>query len=250
MKLQKIPLIDELMKEYNQIKNSFILSDFEKTIISGGRFVEIVLKSILMYYNIRNMDFRKFKFDKMFNILVNLQKKNAKDEILTLAVPIVAKSIYTLRSKKKVAHFKEIDPNFIDAKYVIEASDWIFSQLLLFMEKIDEHKMKEVLDKFIERKVPFVEKFEDGSILILKENLPFSDELLLFLYTNYPKRVKKDEIISSIRPRYPQLLNTTLQRLEKKKFIHINKNGIKLTKLGIIKVEKIIKNGSLSLKLD
>ena len=240
MKLQKIPLIDELIKEYNQIKNSFILSDFEKTIISGGRFVEIVLRSILIYYE-QDIDFRKSKFDKMFNILINLQKLSTKDEILTLALPIVAKSIYTLRSKKKVAHFKEIDPNFIDAKYVIEASDWIFSQLLLFMERIDEHKMKEALDKFVERKLPIVEKFEDGSILILKENLPFSDEFLLFLYTNYPKRVKKDEIIFSMKPKYSQLLTTTLRRLEGKKLIHINKNGIKLTKLGIMRVEKIIK---------
>ncbi len=248
MKLQEIPLINELIKEYNQIKNSFILSDFEKTIISGGIFVEIVLRSILIYYNVQNIDFRKSKFDKMFNTLINLQKLSAKDEILTLVVPIVAKSIYTLRSKKKVAHFKEIDPNFIDAKYVIEASDWIFSQLLLFMEKINEHKMKEVLDKFVERKLPVVEKFEDGSILILKENLPFSDELLLLLYINYPKRVKKDEIIFSVKPKYPQLLSTTLRRLERKKFIHINKNGIKLTKLGIIRVEKIIKKVSASLQ--
>jgi len=247
MKLQNIPLLDELMREYNKIKNSFILSDFEKTIIYGGRFVEVILKSILMYYNVPNIASRKSRFDKMFNILINLQKTNAKDEILTLAVPIIAKSIYILRNKKRVVHFKEIDPNFIDAKYVMEASDWIFSQLLLFMEEIDEREMREVLDKFVEKKLPFVEKFENGSILILKEKLRFSDELLLFLYSNYPKRIKKEEIMSSLRPKYLQLLTTTLRRLERKKLIHINENGIKLTKLGIIRVEKMAENELLFL---
>jgi len=100
------------------------------------------------------------------------------------------KSVYTIRSKKDVVHVKTIDPNFIDSSYCVSACDWMFSELVLLFFKADPNEeASELINSMLKKKVPTIEEFEDGSVMVLRRDLSVSQEIMLTFYHFYPKRL-------------------------------------------------------------
>jgi hypothetical protein len=158
-----------------------------------------------------------------------------------LAIPRVTRTIYDIRSKKRVVHIKSINPNLLDSQYCVSACDWILAQFVMLYLKADAQDFSSIIHSLIERQIPFVEQFEDGSITILKE-LSFKDQFMLGLYKLGVRTPKKE--LARILKTYGQLINTTLRNLEKEKLAHANEAGVVLTKKGIRVVEDTILNSN------
>ena len=89
----------------------------------------------------------------------------------------------------------------------------------------------------MERKIPTIEQFEDGEIMILKKGLKFNEELLLILY-QFPKRISRNGLINIIKPKNKSYISTYLNLLFKEKLIHLNKEGAIINKNGIKEIEE------------
>lgn len=227
-------IIDKLIDEYRIVKREYFLGDHEKVILHSGKVSELILALIKNKETGKVVDANDIHFNELFEEIRNYPKSSAAEVILTLAIPRVAESIYTIRSKKDVAHVKTIDPNFIDASYCVSGCDWMLSELVLLFFKADPNEANELINSILKKKIPTVEEFEDGSIVILRRDLPFSHEILLTLYHYYPKRLSNRDLIILLKSKriYEQLY-----RLENERLVHRTNDGSKLTILGIKHVE-------------
>ncbi|WP_232203031.1 hypothetical protein [Nitrosopumilus sp. SJ] len=179
-------------------------------------------------------------FDNFYKDCIQKSKPNPEDEILLLAVPHAAKTIYTIRNKKKGAHVKAIDPDYVDSLFVTSLSDYILSQFVLLKCKGTQNDVANLIQNIIEKKIPLVEEFEDGTIIIHRK-LKNPDQILITLYVK-GKRMTKNELISTLQMSYEQLATSALRSLKQKNFVHESDSGYVITRSGIDKVEKIVQN--------
>lgn len=231
-------LIIELLREYDTAKRAHFLQDWEKSILHAGKFSELSLAVVKNIVDKTNVNLDAIHFDKLFGEFMNRKKVTAEDDILLLSIPRAAASIYCIRNKKRVAHVKSIDPNLVDSAYCVSTCDWILSQLVMLYMDCNPEDLSSLIFSFTEKQVPFVEQFEDGSLVVLKDNLGFKEHLLIALY-KLGRRVTRKELASTLMT-YPQLVNTTSNGLEQLKLIHLNSDGIKITQKGLRYVEEKI----------
>lgn len=230
-------IVEELFNEFSKLKTAHFSKDKIKTCLFSGRFCEVVVAGIKNHYTKQIIDLNKIDFGKFYNEIINYPKPTAKDELFTLNIPLVANAIYSIRNKKKIAHIKSFDPNFFDIDYVYLSCKWILSQLILFFSKINENDLYNIIESLMEKEIPLIQEFEDGSFLVLIEEIDFKDELLLILY-KLSKRVSNEQLKSLIKLEYTSKATTYLSLLEKKRLIHRNSNGSIITELGVKYVEQ------------
>jgi hypothetical protein len=171
-------------------------------LIKGGRFAELMLASVKYAEDSTLLNLDKIQFGKLFTELVKKQKVDARDDILLLAIPRAASAVYTLRSKKRVAHFKLIDPSRFDAFLVINSLRWMLAQFIMVLSQKTEEEVHRILDSLTEKHVPLIEEFEGGEIVVLTRNMGMKKQILLVLYKHYPRRLENDELVYMLKPRY------------------------------------------------
>lgn len=229
-------IVSKLINEYKKVKRAQLLNDYEKVISHSAKFSEAILALIENKLSGQVVNLDKIYFGKLCEKIKKYPKSNAEEEILTLAIPEVAESVYTLRNKKDVAHIKTINPNSIDSVYCTTACDWMLSELVLVFLKVAEKEAYELINSILKKKVPTIEEFEDGTIVILQKGLSWADEILIALYHFYPQRIQNSDLKKMLK--LPQMnIYTYLLRLEKQRLIHKTDKGSTLTQLGIKYVE-------------
>ena len=239
-KLDKVinpTLVKELLFEFEKAKSYHWLGDVTKTLIHSARFSEICIACLnhISEPSIR-IDLNKIKFGKFYEKLLKLPKSSPREEVLYLAIPHVLKAIYTIRSKKRVAHIKMTNADLIDAEFAITACNWVMSQLIILYFKVSFEDAIGLTNSIMERKIPTIEQFEDDEMMILKKGLKFNEELLLILY-QFPKRMARKELNSILKPKKSSYISTYLNWLYKEKLIHLNKEGAIINKNGIKEIE-------------
>jgi len=231
-------LVKELLFEFEKTKSSFWLGDTTKTLIHSARFCEICIAFLKQMSDSRvKININKINFGKYFEDLVKLSKGTAKEEMLYLVIPQVLKSVYTIRSKKRIAHIKMTNAETIDSEFVVTSCNWIMSQLIMLYTNLPFEEAITLTNSIMERKIPTIEQFEDGEMMILKKGLKFNEELLLVLY-QFPKRMSRKELFSIIKPKQNSYISTYLNLLYKEKLIHLNKEGAIINKNGIKEIEE------------
>lgn len=220
--------------EYNEIKNSYYSEEKIKVGIHSGRFCELISSLLCLKELNQKDDLNKINFDQNIKNLENSKKNSAKEEISRLMIPRVLRSIYTIRSKKKIAHIKTFDPVKIDLKFINITVDWVVSQLLIIYCNVNSDEVIKYFERVSLDDFRKVERFEDGDIVFNAPNLSFTAKLLFILADFYNKgRIDEDTILKISKPKNNSYIRTYLNRMEQNKLVHINEEGIKLTKWGM-----------------
>ena len=228
----------EFLFEFEKSKSAYWLGDVTKGLLHAARFSEICIACLKQLSEpSKKIDLNKITFEKFYEDLRKLPKPSAKEEMLYLVIPQVLKAIYTIRSKKRVAHIKMTNADSIDFEFVITSCNWVMSQLIIIYLNISLEDVIILTSSIMERKILIIEKFEDGAIMILKSGLKFKEELLLVLY-QFPKRMTRQELNIILKPKKSSYISTYLIGLYKEKLIHLNKEGAIINKNGIKEIEK------------
>ncbi len=227
----------ELLFEFERSKSAYWLGDVTKGLLHAARFSEICIACLKQLSEpLININLNKIEFGNFYNDLLRLPKTSAKEEMLYLVIPQTLKAIFSIRSKKRVAHIKMTNADLIDFEFVITACNWVISQLILIYFDISFEDAIILTNSVMERKIPTIEQFEDGEIMILKKGLKFKEELLLILY-QFPKRMTRQELNLILKPKQASYISTYLNGLYKEKLIHLNKEGAIINKMGIKEIE-------------
>lgn len=235
-------IVKELLKEYEDVQNDFSTNDNIKILASSGRFVEMTFAAIYYVKDNVLLDINNVDVEKLYNKIRNSSRnKSGTDDLLYLEIPRVARALYTIRSKKRGAHRKDLDAIVQDRIFIKYSVDWILSSFIFLFHTKSDKEIQGIIETIVQKKVPLIEEFEDGGSQVLKK-LTFSQKLLVILYRQSTMITRK-ELKNLSNPKYPQEFVTNLNNLYKDLLIYINGKNVKINQNGIKEVqEKILKD--------
>ena len=237
-------LIRSLLEYYQELKHKFSLGQYEPSQLNCAKFVEVVMR-ILEYladgsYTPLGKDVRLNGLTKR---LENISKGKLPDSI-RIHIPRILRSVYDIRSKRGVAHIAEVNPNLVDATYVVSACDWILAELIRLYVADEPSTAQEVIRSIVEKKVPVIEEFGDD-IVILDTTLSVANRAMLVLYRKYPSFVSIYDLWKWTKTSSRNYLSSAMHKLMTDARVYRRGEDYILTIKGIAFVEGILAKKSM-----
>lgn len=228
-------LFSELLDEHLQLEKAYYRKDYEKALIRGGKFVETVFQ-ILEHLHTGSYS----THPNLMSIQKSLENSNSKSHpgSIRITIPRAAKIIYDMRSHRGGAHKSEVSPQFIDANACLNIASWIICEFIRLYSDKDIEDVRHLMSQMVSRRLPFIEEFEDGDIMLLIDPDSCKEECLLVLYHFYPKRISNEEMREYLDHQTIHNVLTSLRNAELDRLVHRNDDGNKLTQKGKLYVEK------------
>ena len=228
-------------EEYIKLQKAYHTYDVINLGIAAGHLCELISSLICVLELNDKQIIHKIHFDSNYKKMMDAPKPTSESEVLLNIVPNVLKGIYSIRNKKKIAHFKLAIPQKIDNKTIKYNIDWVIAQLLIIYCNIKDPSAMNFLESFAEMDFPLIEKFDNGEILFLTKNLSEPEKIIYIIGIKYgQKRVTKEYIIIK-NPELKNNLTRNIGRLKSRLFLHESSEGLTLTKLGLIKLSDLFK---------
>jgi hypothetical protein len=163
----------------------------------------------------------------------------ALDDGLRICGARLARSMYSLRSKRNIAHIGSIDPNIADLKLLLSSADWILCELLRqyipSTSRDAEHAVASVLTPLS----PVLEDI-DGQKIVLGE-LNAREEVLVLLHSVYPVRMTLHELCQHADRRAATTIRNESRSLWNERLVvGTPKAGYKLSSIGFRQAEEVI----------
>lgn len=233
-------LVNRLQSEFQKLHQEYFLCHWEPSQLDAGRFAEIVLR-ILEYKSAGR--FKPIGVQIKRQPVARAIKNNAAlNESLRFHVLGLAELILDFRNKRNVAHPGTVIVNEMDAKFVLEAANWIVAELIRQETNLGPAEAQAEIHKIIERKVPIVEEI-GGRLKVLNPSLTAWAKILVICYQKYPQSISEVDLRTWIEYDVSNMsrFRTILKKLSSEAFIDYGNGEVVLTKRGLVWVEKNIK---------
>ena len=129
----------------------------------------------------------------------------------------IARSIYTLRNKRNIAHKNEVDPNTFDLAYVHQAAAWIMAEMIRCASGVTMQEAGALID-LVQAPVGTLVEEIDGTRIVHAE-VPARVEILILLHSHYPDRVAMPSILNTMSGHGQASVRSRLSELRAKKLI-------------------------------
>lgn len=237
---QKLPknLANDLVSDFLELRIEAIQGNLGKT--TSGKFIETVVQ-VLQFIDSGTFEVKP-KVDLFLKNIEN-QQTNL-DDGLKLCVSRASRSVYSIRSKRGVAHKSNLDQNVIDLRYVYSSCQWIITEIIRqILSNIDIKAANSIISAIQKPLSYLTEEFEDRKIIY--GGYSAKEEILIILNESFPDYLKSDYIKKSLDRRAPSTVINALRELWKNKQIHKdpqNQDNYKITQEGIRFITQKIKN--------
>jgi len=233
----KEELVLILFEHYQKLKQKFFLGQYESSLLNCAKFGEVVIR-ILEYLTKGNYTpfGKNVSLDDLTKELEQLPKDKFPDSI-RIHIPRIIRATYDVRSKRGVAHIGDINPNLMDATFVISACDWILAEFIRLYHTSDPNEAQTIIDSIVERKIPIIEEFGDN-LKVLNPALSVADKILIILYKKRPNYVSTINLKQWIKTKSPSHITTALRQLDDAALVYRNEENNTITQKGIEYVEK------------
>jgi hypothetical protein len=230
-------LIKHLIGHYKELKQKFFLGQYESSLLNCAKFGEVVIR-ILEYLTKGNYTpfGKNVSLDDLTKELEQLPRDKFSDSI-RIHIPRILRATYDIRSKRGVAHIGDINPNLMDATFVISACDWILAEFIRLYHTGDPNEAQTIIDSIVERKIPIIEEFGDN-LKVLNPALSVADKILIILYKKHPNYVSTSDLKKWIKTKSPAHITTVLRQLDDDAKVHRKGKKNIITRKGIEYVEK------------
>ena len=169
------------------------------------------------------------------------EQETALPEGLRVCAARIARSIYTLRNKRNIAHKGEVDPNTFDLAFIYQAASWIVAELIRSASGLSMEEAGDLVE-LIQVPVGAIVEEIDGT-RIVHGKLTVREELMILLHSHYPERASLADIDASMRGRSAGTVRNVLRGLRDTKLAHGDgQNGYRLTQPGYAAAQAVIQN--------
>lgn len=237
----KIPheVVTKTLDEYQHIKQQFFLRKFQPSELNGARFSECILR-LLEHAN--SGTYTPFGTAlKSEQIIKQVEGNVNLPDTLRFFVPRLTRVILDVRNRRDVAHVGVVvNPNYSDALFIVQASDWILTELVRLFHTSSIDEAQRIVDSINEVRIPIVAEI-DGFVRIQNTNLNARQKALVILYYKQPTKVKDRQLATWLKYSNPSQFKTTiLKKLDSEALIHYDAGLCSLLPKGISYVEKNI----------
>ena len=152
-------------------------------------------------------------------------------EGLRICAARVARSIYTFRNKRNIAHKNDVDTNTHDLAFTHQGAAWITAELLRHATGVSMQEAGALIELVQAPAGTLVEEI-DGTRLIHAE-VSVRAEILILLHSHYPDAVSVESVVRSLSRRNAGTVRNKLRDLHAGKLAHGDaKSGYRLTQAG------------------
>lgn len=220
------PLAVELVRDFLKIRQDFGTRTLERA--SSGKFVETVVQCL---QQIANAKFDQHPdVDRFLNREV--EQLTTLPEGLRICAGRIARSIYTLRNKRNVAHKASLDPSVTDLAYAHHAAAWVMAEFLRNASGVSMDEAARLIER-VQAPVGMLVEEIDGVRLIHGAGSTRA-ELLILLHSHYPDPVSLADINASLDRRDALSVKSRISELYRRKLIQGNAvSGYRLTSPGV-----------------
>jgi hypothetical protein len=218
-------LAKELVSDFLKIREDLATNALERA--SPGKFVETEVQCL--------QQIAYGRFDEKPDVDVFLARKAENEmalpEHIRICVPRIARVIYTLRSKRNIAHKSSVDPNTIDLATAHQNAVWIMAELVRDAQGISMQEAGNLI-KLLEVPVNLLVE-EIGDVRLVHADVSIRTELLILLHSYYPEAVPLKRIFESTEHRSTKSVRNQLNALKSEKLVFGDTTtGYRLTRSG------------------
>lgn len=191
--LASIPqgLRDELFNEYRSIIQNYSEHRWSPSELSAGRFCEVVY-SILDGFSAGNFPVRAAKPADFVGACRRLESNAGVPRSFQILIPRTLPALYEVRNNRGVGHVGgDVDPNHMDATFVVSASNWILAELVRVFHHLSIEEAQQLVDSIAERRVPLIWQGDEVK-RVLNPKIETRDQILLLVATSPGKILAKD----------------------------------------------------------
>lgn len=143
----------------------------------------------------------------------------------------IARAMYSLRSKRGIAHKGEVDPNYHDLQALLAMAQWIIAELVRITSNLAVDEAGRLLTLVHAPVGGLVEDFGDRRLV--QQNLHATEEILVLLHSYYPEPIDIKKLITSLDRQNSKTIRNALRTMWKKKLIQgTSQRGYHLTERG------------------
>ncbi len=214
-----------LLKAYSGLKTAFVEGNFDACGLRAGRFCEVLLRFLQHELTGSYTPFgtRLTNFRGECEKLQQLPSSVGVDSI-RIIMPRALSFLYTLRNKRGIGHEGgDIDANEIDAVTAVRVADWCLCELIRVFHSISLEEAQAICDVVAKRAQPQIwEVF--GRKRVLDTNLGYTDQTLLFLYSDADVAVPAEDLVVWTEHSNPSVYRRdVLSRLHKQRYVEYDK---------------------------
>lgn len=218
-------LTDELAANFVKIRQDYATKTLERA--SPGKFVETFVQSLQQIAGGKHD--AKPNVDSYLNTRV--ENEAALPDGLRFCGGRIARSMYTLRNKRSIAHKGEVDPNTYDLAFVHQGAAWIMAEMIRCASGITMEEAGALIE-LVQAPVGTLVEEIDGTRLV-HADVSARAEILILLHSHYPDRVAVADILKTMSRRSAASVRSRLSKLRTDKLIFGNaKTGYRPTQPG------------------
>ena len=218
-------LAAELAADFIKIRQDYATATLERA--SPGKFVETFVQCI------QYLSTGKYEDHPSIEAYLTKHAENQASlpEGLRVIGPRLARTMYTLRSKRNIAHKNPVDPNIFDLALLHQSAAWIMAELLRNAIGVSMHEAGELIE-LVQTPVGTLVEEIDGTHLV-HADLPVRAEILILLHSRHPAHVMAANLKKSMGNRSAGTVQNRIGELRAAKLIHGDaKTGFRLTRAG------------------
>jgi len=214
-------IADAIINAYQEIEQNYILRKWKPSELDAGHFVEAVRRAIDLELTGRYLPFGK-SLPNFNDQAIQCYEQHAGHESLRMLIPRTLKGIYNIRNKRGVAHISDVDPNEMDATFILNSVKWVLAELVRLKSGLSTSETQDLLDAIVERHCPLIWK-ESGIITILRPKMKARDQILVLLYDRSP--IRDTELQQIIEYKNATEFGKLLRSLHKARSIYYHEDG-------------------------
>lgn len=146
-----------------------------------------------------------------------VENETALPDGLRFSAGRIARSMYTMRNKRNIAHNGEVDPNGYDLAYLHHSASWIMAELVRSASNISMTEAGALIELLHAPVGTLVEEI-DG-VRLVHAKVSTRVELLILLHSHYPDYVSTGDITNTLSRRSASSIRGRISDLKGEKLI-------------------------------
>lgn len=234
-------IADAIVKSYQAIEQNYVLRKWKPSELDAGHFVEAVRRAIDLELTGKYTPLGK-SMPNFNDQAIQHYERQAGHESFRMLIPRALKAVYNVRNKRGVAHISDVNPNEMDASFILSSVKWVLAELVRLKSGVSTSQTQDLLDAITERHCPLIWK-ESGIVAFLRPKMKAKDQVLVLLYDCSP--IRDTELQRIIEYKNTSEFKKILKGLHKSKAIYYHEDGnCRLSPNGFHEAEIIIRNNT------
>ena len=236
-------LIKPLFEHFQKANNEFLKENWDYVGNEIGKFIEIAFR-IVQNKNLEQYTPINEKLPTITEgFLKVFEQSNNVGEEYRIIIPRALYTMYCIRNKRGMIHINNINPNRMDALYLINSSKWILSEIIRLTSNIDFEIAMKIIDDILHKTIPYIWRNND-IVRVLNTKLNIKEKILILLYSE--DKMSVERLFNCIEYKNKTIFKKYILELHKSRFLELDSNEeCLILPNGIEYIEQILKRDSI-----